>query len=96
MTRQPLDTLLDEIEEALSRRIGDVVAHRLVGTARQAAALGTDAASRLLEGMVEYALEEKRLLVARAELERLREETGSLAAQLDRLEERIDRLAGRR
>ena len=96
MNRSPLDTLLDDVEEALSRRLGDIVAHRLVGAARQAAALGADAASRLLEGMVEYALEEKHLLVARGELDRLRDETESLAAQLDRLEERIRRLAGDR
>jgi len=96
MNRSPLDTLLDDVEEALSRRLGDIAAHRLVGAARQAAALGADAASRLLEGMVEYALEEKRLLVARGELDRLRDETESLAAQLDRLEERIRRLAGDR
>jgi ubiquinone biosynthesis protein UbiJ len=96
MKPQSLEPLLDDIEEALSRRLGDVAAHRLVGAARQAAALGADAASRLLEGMVEYALEEKRLLVARAELARLRGESESLAARLAMLEERINRLAGDR
>ena len=96
MNPRLLEPLLDDIEEALSRRIGDVAAHRLVGAARQAAALGAYAGSRLLEGMVEYALEEKRLLAARVELDALRGETERLAGRLAQLEERIARLGGDR
>ena len=91
-----LDVLLDDLEEALSRGLGDVAAHRLVGAARDAASLGRDAGGRLLEGLVEYALEEKRLVVARAELDSLTEATRQLRERLERLEQRIDRAAGSR
>ena len=96
MSTRPPDSLLDEVEEALSRRIGDIAAHRLARSAREVAALGRDAGGRLLEGLIEYALEEKRLLVRRAELAALKSEAESLSARLERLEERIDRLAGDR
>ena len=91
-----LEVLLDDLEEAVSRGLGDVAAHRLVGAARDAASLGRDAGGRLLEGLVEYALEEKRLVVARAELDSLTEATRELAERLERLEQRIDRAAGSR
>jgi ubiquinone biosynthesis protein UbiJ len=83
--------LLDDLEEALSRALGDVVAHRLVGAAREAAALGRDAGGRLLEGLVEYALEEKRLVVPRTELDALTEATRELLERLEALEQRIER-----
>ena len=91
-----LDVLLDDLEEALSRGLGDVAAHRLVGAARDAASLGRDAGGRLLEGLVEYALEEKRLVVARAELDSLTEATRQLRERLERLEQRIACAAGSR
>jgi len=90
------DVLLDDLEEALSRALGDVVAHRLVGAARDAASLGRDAGGRLLEGLVEYALEEKRLVVPRPELDALTEATRKLAERLESLEQRIDRVGGSR
>jgi ubiquinone biosynthesis protein UbiJ len=91
-----LNALLDDVEEALSRGVGDVAAHRLMGAARQAAALGTDAGSRLLEGLVEYALEEKRLLVRRAELDDLAAAGRKLEERLGDLERRLDRMGGGR
>ena len=91
-----LDVLLDDLEEALSRAVGDVAAHRLVGAAREAASLGRDAGGRLLEGLVEYALEEKHLLVARAELDALKEAIRQLEERLEGLHRRIDRLDGSR
>lgn len=91
-----IDALLDEVEEALARGLGDIAAHRLVGAARQAAALGKDAGGRLLEGLIEYALDEKQLLVARAELEALKDASSKLEERLLSLERRIDRLGGSR
>ena len=91
-----LDALLDELEEALSRGLGDVAAHRLVGAAREAALLGRDAGGRLMEGLLEYALEEKRLVVSRTELEALMDATRELVERFESLERRIDRLDGSR
>ncbi len=88
-----LDALLDDLEEALSRGVGDVAAHRLVGAARQVASLGADAGSRLLEGLVEYALEEKHLLVHRLELDALADAARELDGRIESLERRLERLA---
>ena len=87
-----IDALLDDVEEALARGLGDIAAHRLAGAARQAAALGKDAGAHLLEGLVEYALEEQHLLVARAELDALKDATLKLEERLAELERRIDSL----
>lgn len=83
-----------DVEEDLARFIGDVAAHRLVGAARQAAAWQADALRRLAEGFVEYAAEEQRLLVSKAEIEALAAAQARLRDGLERLEKRIERLAG--
>jgi len=85
-----LDSLLDDLEEALSRGVGDVAAHRLVDGARALAALQADAARRLTEALVEYALE-RRLLVPRAELDSLAAGIARLGEDLERLEQRLAR-----
>jgi ubiquinone biosynthesis protein UbiJ len=91
-----LNTLLDELEEALSRAVGDIAAHRLIGTARALGAQQADAASRLVAGLAEYALEERRLLVARTELEAFAQAAAQLQEDLELLRARIDRLAAGR
>jgi ubiquinone biosynthesis protein UbiJ len=53
-----------------------------------------DAARRVTESLVEYAAEEKRLLVRRGELNELASAQARLRDALERLEKRIDRLAG--
>ncbi len=83
-----------DVEEDAARLVGDAAAHRLVGLARELAAWHADAARRLAEGFVEYAAEEKRLLVTRAELEAIAAAHASLRDGLERLEKRIERLAG--
>jgi len=84
-----------DIEEDLSKIIGDPAAHRLVGLAKEVAAWHADAARRLAEGLVEYALEEKNVLVTRGELNTLAERNARLRDGLERLEKRIEPLAGR-
>jgi ubiquinone biosynthesis protein UbiJ len=81
-------------EEDLSALVGDVAAHRLAQAARALAALHADAARRLAEGFMEYAIEERRILVARRELEGVAAATARLRDDLDRLEKRIARLEG--
>jgi len=83
-------------EEDLAKLIGDAPAHRLASLAKEIAAWHADAARRLAEGLIEYALEERRLLVARAELETLAADGARLRDGLERLEKRIERLGGAR
>lgn len=83
-----------DVEEDVARFIGDAAAHRLVGLAKEAAAWHADAARRIAEGFVEYAAEEQRLLVTKAELEGIAAAHVRLRDGLERLEKRIERLAG--
>ena len=81
-----------DYEEDLAQAIGDIAAHRLAGLARQIAGWHADAARRLAEGLVEYALEESRLLVARAEMQAHGSANARLRDGLERLEKRLARL----
>ena len=83
-----------DVEEDLSRVIGDAAAHRLAGVARDVASWHADAARRLAEGFVEYAAEEKRILVTRGELEGVASAHAQLRDGLERLAKRIERLGG--
>ncbi len=84
-----------DVEEEVAKLLGDVAAHRLVGMAREVAAWHADAARRLAEGLVEYAAEEKRLLVKRGELDTIASAHARLRDGLERLEKRIGRLQDR-
>ena len=96
----PLATALRELrgdlrwdpEEALSKVVGDIAAHRLAGAGRGFVAWQADAARRLGESVADYVVEEKRLLVARREMERFAAEVTQLDEALERLERRIARL----
>lgn len=81
-----------DAEEEAAKLIGDMAAHRLAGIARGAVAWHADAARRIAESLVEYATEEKRLLVTRGELEGIAAAHARLRDGLERLEKRIDRL----
>ena len=81
-----------DAEEDLSRLVGDVAAHRLVGLARGFAAWQADAARRLAESLRDYAVEEKRVLVATAEFSHFSAEVARLRDAIDRLEKRVRRL----
>ncbi len=81
-----------DVEEDLSKLIGDAAAHRLVGLAGEVAAWHADAARRVAEGLMEYAIEERRLLVPRAELDALAAANAALRDDLERLQKRIERL----
>ncbi|MSQ63000.1 MAG: hypothetical protein EXR33_04060 [Betaproteobacteria bacterium] len=88
--------LRPDVEEAAAKWVGDVAAHCLVGMARNAAAWHADAARRIAASLVEYAVEEKQLLVKRAELEEIAAAHALLRDGLERIEKRIRRLAGGR
>ena len=78
-----------DVEEDLSRVFGDVLAHRMVGTAREFAAWQADAGRRLAENIMEYAIEERRIVVSRAEFQEFATGVAKLRDDLARLEQRV-------
>jgi len=88
--------LRPDLEEGAAKLVGDVAAHRLAGFARDAAAWHADAARRIAGSLVEYAVEERPLLVPRAVLAEIAAAQANLRDGLERIEKRIERLAGRR
>jgi ubiquinone biosynthesis accessory factor UbiJ len=84
--------LRPDVEEELSRFIGDIAAHRLVGAARSFTQWQREALTRLTEAAVDYAVEERRALVRRAELADLAERLRELEQGVARLEERSRQL----
>ena len=82
-----------DAEEELAQLIGDAPAHRIAGMARDFAAWQKDALARLAESFIDYAVEEKRLLVRRADFEESRRGVARLRDALERLEKRVERLA---
>jgi ubiquinone biosynthesis protein UbiJ len=81
-----------DAEEDLSRLFGDVAAHRLAEAGRAFAAWQRDAARRLAHAFADYAVDEKRFLIARAEMEDFAGALARLRDAVERLEKRIDRL----
>ncbi len=81
-----------DAEEAAAKVVGDVAAHRLAEITRGIAAWHADAARRVAESLVEYATEEKQLLVRRGELDTVAASHARLRDGLERLEKRVDRL----
>jgi len=85
-----------DVEEDLAKFIGDAAARRLAGLARDAAAWHADAARRIAGSFIEYAVEEKRVLVRRPALQDFATALARLRDGVDRLEKRVERLAGGR
>jgi len=79
-----------DIEEDLSRVFGDVIAHRMIGTVRAVAAWQAEAGRRLAENVMEYAIEERRLVVSRAEFEEFAAAVSAARDDLARLEQKIE------
>jgi ubiquinone biosynthesis protein UbiJ len=81
-----------DAEEDLAHVVGDVAAHRVVRFAKEILSWQVDAAKRLAGSAAEYLIEERGLLVARAEYEALATAAAKLRDDLDRLEARLRRL----
>jgi len=92
VARHLREALPDIAEEDLSRVVGDVAAHRLAQGAREFFAWQADAARRFADALADYATEESRLLVGRAEHAEFAAAVSALRDALERLERRIDRL----
>lgn len=82
-----------DFEEDLSKVFGDAAAHAMAGAVRSFAAWQVDAARRLGEGFMEYAVQESRLLAPRAQFAAFGGEVARLRDALERMEKRIERLA---
>ena len=82
-----------DAEEDLSRLVGDVAAHRVAQGVRALVAWQMDSGRRFAEALADYAAEEKRVLIRRAELEAHAAHLAALRDALERLGKRIDRLA---
>jgi ubiquinone biosynthesis accessory factor UbiJ len=81
-----------DVEEELSHALGDVLAHRVVGEARKFAIAAADSGRRVAEAVMDYAVEERRLVVRRDEHQAMADETARLRDAIERLEKRIERL----
>jgi ubiquinone biosynthesis protein UbiJ len=81
-----------DAEEDLSKLFGDVAAHRLADAGRAFAAWHADAARRLAQSFADYAVDETRVLVARAEMESFAGALARLRDAVERLEKRVQRL----
>lgn len=85
-----------DVEEDLAKFVGDAAAHRLAGLARGAVAWHADAVQRIAGSFMEYAVEDKRVLVKRPMLAEFSAALARLRDAVERLEKRVERLAGGR
>lgn len=82
-----------DIEEDLSKLVGDIAAHRLMLSLARFSTWQRQAASNLAGNLAEYLAHEKQLLVPRDELFALQEGIARLAAELSRVELRLASLS---
>lgn len=90
-----LKNLRWDAEEDLSKLVGDIAAHRIVGASSRMALWQKEAARNLTENLAEYLGEESRQLVPKRELAAFRDEVAELSARVAGLDARADQL-GRR
>jgi len=76
-------------EEALSRILGDAVAHRAASAGRSFAAWNVDAARRLAQSASVWVREEKDWLVPASEYDAFRDSLRALEEAIERLEKRL-------
>ena len=81
-----------DVEEDLSKVVGDAAAHRAVSVVRDAAAWGKDASERLAAGAAEYWTEEDPLIASRVKVEQFVACVSELRDDVERLGKRIDHL----
>jgi len=83
-----------DAEEDLSRLVGDIAAHRAVGTARAIIEWQKHSAVSLAENLAEYLTEENRMLMKPAPIKPFIEEVDDLRDAIARLEKRVERQGG--
>ena len=82
-----------DVEEDLSRVVGDIAAHRMVAGARGVAHWGREAVLRTAQGAAEYWTEESPLVASRVKVEDFVHAVAELRDAVERLEKRIERIA---
>lgn len=81
-----------DVEEDLSRVVGDVAAHRIAGGAREFVAWQKEAAVRLGQNFAEYLTEEAGVIAPKAEVAGFARAVDDLRDAVERLEKRIAHL----
>jgi len=81
-----------DVEEDLSRVVGDIAAHRMARAGRAAAAWPKRAAVSMAENVAEYLTEEKAVLVTPLQAAEFAREVDELRDAVERLDKRIERL----
>ena len=81
-----------DVEEDLSRLIGDIAAHRLVDAGRRFGVEGRDALERASGNLIEFLTEERPVLVARAALPGFATDIAALRDAVGRLDKRVARI----
>ena len=81
-----------DLEEDLSKVVGDVLAHRMVEGGMRFAAWGGDAAQRMAQNLAEYWMEEQPLLARPTEVRQFLADVDQLRESLAQLEKRIEAL----
>ncbi len=81
-----------DLEEDLSRVVGDIAAHRIVSTARSLRRWGREAGQRLAQGAAEYWTEESPLVVSRVKVAGFGQAVAEFRDAVERLEQRIAKL----
>ena len=84
-----------DIEEDLSKVVGDIAAHRLVETGRKLDRWGRQGADNLARSFAEYWTEEQPLIAGHAEIAQFSREVDALRDDVARLEKRIEQLDSR-
>jgi ubiquinone biosynthesis protein UbiJ len=82
-----------DVEEDLSKIVGDIAAHRLVGGARDVLVWHQQTAQRLGENLAEYFTEENPQTARRSAIAEFSADVDRIRDDLARLEKRVQRLA---
>ncbi len=85
-----------DVEEQMSKLLGDAAAHQIGRAFREFGHWARDARDTMRGNVREYLQEESRDLPSRYEVDRFARRVNTLRDDVDRLEARITRLAGRR
>jgi ubiquinone biosynthesis protein UbiJ len=80
-----------DVEEDLSKVVGDIAAHRIASTARRLAGWSRDASLRMAQGAAEYWTEESPLIASRVKVDSFVREVSELRDAVERLEKRVER-----
>ena len=82
-----------DVEEDLSRIVGDIAAHRMTGSAQTMAQWAKMSGENFMRSLTEYWTEERPAVAAAGDLSRFAADVDALRDDLARIEKRISRLA---